>query len=64
MSVLRKNAGLIFVWLVFTGGYAVASLTLHSGARLTAFADIALCAAVLFTNAGLLRNAATSTSLS
>jgi signal transduction histidine kinase len=58
LSALRKNAGLIFVWLVFTGGYAVVSMTLHPGARLTAFADVALCAAVLFTNAGLLRNAA------
>jgi signal transduction histidine kinase len=58
VSVLRKNAGLIFVWLVFTGGYAVVSITLHPGVHLTAFADVTLCAAVLFTNAGLLRNAA------
>ncbi|MFZ0821447.1 MAG: HAMP domain-containing sensor histidine kinase [Candidatus Acidiferrales bacterium] len=60
MSTLRKNAGLLFVWLAFTGGYAAVSLALGRGAHLTAFADVAVCAAVLCTNAGLLRNAASS----
>jgi signal transduction histidine kinase len=56
--MLRKNAGLVFLWLVFTGVYAAVSMVLRPGAHLTAFADLALCAAVLCTNAGLLRNAA------
>jgi signal transduction histidine kinase len=58
VSILRKNARLVFGWLVFTGGYAAVSLILRPGAHLTAFADLALCAAVLITNACLLRNAA------
>ena len=60
MSVLRGRTGIVLTWLIFVGGYAAVSVTLHSGPRLTAFGDIALCVVLLFANAGLLVNASSS----
>jgi len=60
MSVLRGRTGIVLTWLIFVGGYATVSVTLHSGPRLTAFGDIALCVVLLFANAGLLVNASSS----
>jgi signal transduction histidine kinase len=60
MTVLRGRTGVALTWLIFVGGYALVSLALHSGPRLTAFGDIALCVVLLFANAGLLVNAASS----
>jgi len=57
MSALRGKTGIVLTWLILVGGYAAVSTALHSGPRLTAFGDIALCMVLLFANAGLLVNA-------
>jgi signal transduction histidine kinase len=57
VSWLRANKTIIGIWLLFVGGYAVVSLLLPYGPRLNAFGDMAQCAVLLFTNAGLLLNA-------
>jgi signal transduction histidine kinase len=58
MSVIRGKTGLALIWLIFVGGYAAVSMSLHAGQQLTAFADVAMCMVLLFANAGLLLNAA------
>lgn len=60
MSALRGKTGIVLTWLILVGGYAAVSTALHSGPRLTAFGDIALCMVLLFANAGLLVNASSS----
>jgi signal transduction histidine kinase len=60
MSALRGRIGIALTWLIFVGGYGAVSVALHSGPRLTAFGDIALCVVLLFANAGLLVNASSS----
>lgn len=60
MSALRGRTGIVLIWLILVGGYAVVSVGLHSGAKLTAFGDVALCVVLLFANAGLLVNASSS----
>jgi signal transduction histidine kinase len=60
MSVLRGKTGIVLTWLILVGGYAAVSMTLHSGPRLTAFGDVALCMVLLFANTGLLVNASSS----
>jgi signal transduction histidine kinase len=60
MSVLRGKTGIVLTWLILVGGYAAISMALHSGPRLTAFGDVALCMVLLFANAGLLVNASSS----
>jgi signal transduction histidine kinase len=57
MSWIRHNKTILFIWLFFAGGYAIASLLLPYGRPLTAFGDVAQCLVLLFTNAGLLLNA-------
>jgi signal transduction histidine kinase len=47
---------LIWSWSILVGGYALASLTVAPGPRLTAFADIAQCLAAIFACVGLLSN--------
>ncbi len=58
MSWFRANKKLVIFWLVSVGGYALMSSLMPYGPRLTAFGDISQCAVLLFTNAGLLLNAA------
>jgi len=60
MSALRGRTGILLTWLILVGGYAAVSTALHTGPRLTAFGDIALCMVLLFANAGLLVNASSS----
>jgi signal transduction histidine kinase len=47
---------LVGAWVVLVGGYFVASVTLQNSQGLTAFGDIAQCAAALFACAGLFLN--------
>lgn len=54
---LKANKVIVCAWLLFVGGYAVMSLSMPYGQRLTAFGDVAQCIVLLFTNAGLLVNA-------
>jgi hypothetical protein len=60
MSAIRGKTGLALIWLTFVGGYAAASVLMHPGQQLTAFGDVALCAVLLFANAGVLLNAASA----
>jgi signal transduction histidine kinase len=58
MSALRGKTVLWIISIAFVGCYAGVSLVARPGLRLTEFSDIALCLVLLFTNAGLLSNAA------
>ena len=51
-----NNWWLLCVWLLFVGGYAIASFLIPRGQNLTAFGDTAQCIVALFAVAGLLLN--------
>ena len=54
--ILATNWWLFFVWLIFVGGYAIASFLLPRGQSLTAFGDTVQCIVPLFAAGGLLLN--------
>jgi signal transduction histidine kinase len=53
---LATNWWLFLVWLIFIGGYAIASLLLPRGQSLTAFGDTVQCIVPLFAAGALLLN--------
>lgn len=60
MRLKPSTWGLICLWILVVGGYALAAVTIPPGPRLTAFGDIMQCVVPLIANAGLLLNASTS----
>jgi signal transduction histidine kinase len=54
--VLANNWWLVFVWLIFVGGYAIASFLVPLGQSLTTFGDTVQCIVPLFAVGGLLLN--------
>jgi signal transduction histidine kinase len=55
--ILAGDRWLLFVWLIFIGGYAIASFLVPHGQSLTAFGDTVQCIVPLFAIGGLLSNA-------
>lgn len=56
IPILASNWSLLFVWLIFIGGYTVASFLVPLGQSLTAFGDTVQCIVPLFAVGGLLLN--------
>jgi signal transduction histidine kinase len=54
--ILASNCWLLFVWLIFIGGYAIASFLVPPGQSLTAFGDTVQCIVPMFAIGGLLLN--------